>query len=551
MTTPQSIVFPNSSSFSLSELLKIIQKAGIDPLWAEVEDGLEAVIKHESPDWGQEVRYALTVDAGGAAFGRIAQQGGRFMAGDKTRNILGKIYPKYQTFTYQFERFHQKLSKTQQQAYIENAKQEYMQKNAFQKSQSILQLMGDGTGRQGLPIGLGDSDAATGATFTISDNISPLKIKLSSLNTSAGGAAQFLEGSVISIVYIDRDPANGGADSVAASAATAYPRFLSLSCSDAGTGPVTAYDAFRVVLVDQSNDAIYVVPARVTGSAGDADGTTFVQTAEWCAGGSGVVTVTPVRGRRVEFVAVGTDTVFGGTIADLALVFNGETDHYAAIIHPNYVVQNAAAAKLQLGLGWTSTTEISTLNDGVFTGLETLLMNRSNTVHNISRSNVLQYLPSLKDNGGRDLTFNSFFAFISEHHNRNRGTVTDWNLMLMNPLVEASLISLSELDRRIVEGKGVRGEDGAKMIKMGGKNYQFESHSVMRKDRVFMLAKDAVTLHDGKIEDVEVGGQKEFLSIQGGARINVVEAYATVTGEMSVQGLRRCGAIHNFKASIL
>jgi hypothetical protein len=102
-----------------------------------------------------------------------------------------------------------------------------------------------------------------------------------------------------------------------------------------------------------------------------------------------------------------------------------------------------------------------------------------------------------------------------------------------------------------MEGKGIRGEDGAKMIKMGGKTYQFESHSVMRRDRVFMLAKDAVTLHDGKIEDVEVGGQKEFLSIQGGARVNVVEAYATVTGEMSVSGLRRCGAIHNFKASIL
>ena len=550
MATPQSVVFPNSSSFSLGELLKIIQKAGIDPLWAEIEDGLEAVIKHESPDWGQEVRYALTVDAGGAAFGRIAQQGGRFMAGDRTKNILGKIYPKYQTFTYQFERFHQKLSKTSQQAYIENAKQEYMQKNAFQKSQSILQLMGDGTGRQGLPIGFGDSDTATGATFTISDNASPLKIKLSSLNTAAGGAAQFLEGSVVSFVYGDRcTDANDAAN--VATLANSVVRFLSLSCSDAGAGPTTAYDAFRVVLVDQSNDAIYVVPARVTGATGDADGTTYVQTTEWCAGGSGVVTVTPYRGRRVEFVAGATDTLFATTLVDLALFFGGETAHNSAIIHPNYVVQSQAQAKLQLGIGWTGTTEISTINDGVFTGLETLLMNRSNTVHNISRSNVLQYLPSLKDNGGRDLTFNSFFAFLAEHHNRNRKNATDWNLMLMNPLTEASLISLSELDRRIMEGKGIRGEDGAKMIKMGGKTYQFESHSVMRRDRVFMLAKDAVTLHDGKIEDVEVGGQKEFLSIQGGARVNVIEAYATVTGEMSVSGLRRCGAIHNFKASIL
>jgi hypothetical protein len=73
----------------------------------------------------------------------------------------------------------------------------------------------------------------------------------------------------------------------------------------------------------------------------------------------------------------------------------------------------------------------------------------------------------------------------------------------------------------------------------------------MRRDRIFTIANKAVTLHDGKIESVEVGGQKEFLSIQNGQRVNINEAYATVCGEMSVKGLRRCGCITNFKTSVL
>lgn len=549
MTTPQTVVFPNSSSFSLSELLKIIQESGIDPLWAEVDDGLESVINHESADWGQEVRYALTVDAGGAAFGRLAQQSGRFVPGDKTRNILGKVLPKYQTLTYQFERFHQKLSRTSQQAYIENAKQEYMQKNAFQKSFMILQMMGDGTGRQGTPVGLGASDTASGASFTLTDIYDPMKIKLGSTSTSAGCAAWFLEGSVVSFVYSDRDLNDDGTDEV--TAANGRVRFVAFSFDDAGAGTAVKYDAFRVVKIDQSEDAIYVLPARVATTAGDSDTGAYVQTSEWVASGTGAVTVTPYRGRMVDFVAVGTDTVFDAQINDLALIFGGETAHYVSLIHPLYVNQNQALAKLQLGIGWASTTEISTISDGIFTGLETLLMNTSNTVHNIARGSVQQYLPTIKDNLNRDLTFNTVFAWLAEHHNRNRKSQNEWNLMLMNPLTEASLIGLSELDRRIVEGTGIRGEDGAKMVKIGGKKYQFESHSVMRRDRVFCLAKGAFTLHDGKLENVEADGQKQFLSLSGSSRLNVIEAYATVTGEMSVKGLRRCGAIKNFKAPLL
>ena len=548
VVTPQSVVFPNSSSFSLTELLKIIQENGIDPLWAEVEDSLEAVIDHASADWGQEVRYSLNVDAGGGAFGRIAQQSGRFSPGDKTRNILGKVYPKYQTFTYQFERFHQKLSKTQAQAYIENAKQEYMMKNAFQKSFMVLQMLGDGTGRQGVPVGLGATDAATGATFTVADVTTPMKIKLGATSTSAGSSAWFLEGSMISIVYIDRDLDDNGTDEV--TAANGKVRFVSLSFDDAGAGTATAYDAFRVVKVDQEDDAIYVMPGRVTGTTGTDNGA-FTQVSEWVASGTGAVTVTPYRGRTADYVAVATDTVFGASINDLALIFGGETAHYASLIHPQYLAESQASAKLQVGLGWASTTDIATISDGVFTGLETLLLNQSNTVHNINRASVMQYLPTIKDNGGKDVTFNTLYAFLAQHHNRNRKVQTDWSTVLMNPITYSNMVALSENDRRITEGVGIRGEDGAKYIQFGGKKYQLESHSVMRRDRIFTIANKAITLHDGKIESVEVGGQKEFLSIQNGQRVNINEAYATVAGEMSVKGLRRCGVITNFKTSVL
>jgi len=52
LPTAQTVVFPNSSSFDLGELLKIIQRNGISPIWAEV-DTLDALIRKEGNiDWG-------------------------------------------------------------------------------------------------------------------------------------------------------------------------------------------------------------------------------------------------------------------------------------------------------------------------------------------------------------------------------------------------------------------------------------------------------------------------------------------------------------------
>lgn len=539
LPTAQTVMFANSSSFDLGELLKIVQENGIDPIWAEV-DTLDALIdKRGSVDWGQEIRFALNVDPGGGSVARIAQQSGRFAPGHKASNVLGKIYPKLQTITFQFERFHKKLSATQAAAYIENAKQEYLMKTAFHKSFINLQLLGDGTARQGVPAAFGASDTTSGASFSLADPDTPMKVKLSSSDTAAGSVAHFLEGSVISFVYYDE---------------SSVVRLMSLSCVDAGTATTVVYDAFRVVEVDQSGNAIYVLPVRA-GTTVAAIGS-YVYYDRWCsASATGAVTCTPLKGIRPEFPAV--DAEFGNPPGGAAGAATAIEDvltvatKYPALIHPLYVVENQTYAKLQLGIGWVSTTDIATIHDGVFTGLESHIMNKTNTIHNINRASVRQYLATIKDNGGKDLTFNTLFSFLAQNdtRNRNRKDMAKWFGVIMNPLVFSSLVSLSELDRRVVEGKGIRGEDGAKLIKFNDRNYQLDTHTSMRHDRLFSLPNKGLTLYDGKMEPVEVGSQNQFLQISGGQRINVVEAYSTMTGEFCVGMPRDCGAIHNFKFS--
>lgn len=540
LPTAQTVIFPNSSSFDLGELLKIVQENGIDPIWAEVET-LDALIdKRGDVNWGQEIRFALNTDPGGGSVARIAQQSGRFAPGHKASNQIGKIYPKYQTITFQFERFHKKLSGAgDMAAYIENAKQEYLLKTSFHKSFTNLQLLGDGTGRQGTPVSFGAADTTSGASIAIASPDTPLKVKLSSSDTAAGSVAHFLEGSVISFVYYDE---------------SSVVRLMSLSCVDAGTSTTVVYDAFKVVEVDQANNCIYLFPVR-GGTTVSAIGS-YVYYDRWCsAAASGAVTATPLKGIRPEFPS--SDSEFGnppggsGQAASAVEDFLTLSTKYPTMIHPLYVAENQAFAKLQLGIGWAATTDIDKISDGVFTGLESHIMNKSNTIHNINRAAVRQYLATIKDNGGRDLTFNTLYSFLAQNdtRNRNRKDMAKWYGVLMNPLVYSSMVSLSELDRRVVEGRGIRGEEGAKLIKFGDRNYQLDTHTSMRHDRLYCLPNKGLTLYDGQLEPVEVGSQNQFLSISGGARTNVVEAYSTITGEFCVNMPRDCGAIRNFKFS--
>lgn len=541
LPSAQSVVFPNSSSFDLGELLKIVQENGIDPIWAEV-DTLDSIInKVGDVKWGQEIRFALNVDPGGGSIGRIAEQSGRFAPGHKTSNVLGKIYPKYQTITFQFERFHKKLSSAGDMAsYIENAKQEYLMKTAFHKSHVNLMYLGDGTGRQGRPAAFGANDTTSGASFTVASPDTPLKIKLASADDAPGSVAHFLEGSVVSFVYQDE---------------SSVARLMSLSAVDAGTATTVVYDAFRVVEVNQEENAIYVFPVRA-GTTVSAIGD-YVYYDRWCsAAASGTVTCTPLKGIRPEFP--GADAEFGnptggaGNAASAIEDFLTAATKYPALIHPLYVNEDQAQCKLQLGIGWAATTDLATISDGVFTGLEAHIMNKTNTIHNINRAAVRQYLATIKDNGGKDLTFNTLFSFLAQNDNRNRGRKdqAQWNGVLMNPLVYSSLVSLSELDRRVTEGAGMRGEEGAKFIKFNDRKYQLDTHTSMRHDRVFCLPKGGISLYDGKLEAVELGSQNQFLSLNSnGNRTNVVEAYSTMTGELCVNMPRNCGAIRNFKFS--
>lgn len=530
LLSAQNVMFPNSSNFGLTELLKYVQENGIDPIWAEADLFDTIIEKVGGIDWGQEHRWALNADPGGGSVARIAQQGGRFAPGDRTRNLLGKIWPKYQTVTYQFERFMQEISGTQAAAYIENSKQEYEQKNAFTRTWFNIQLLGDGTGRLGTPAAFGASDAVSGLTFTIADPDTPLEVKMSPADTAAGSIAHLTEGMMVSFVFYD---------------AASVVRLLAFSMADAGTATTVVYDAFRVVEADQFNNRLYLLPGR-QGTTVDTIGS-YDQLGRWCsASASGVVTATTIKGIRPERPAA--DAAFADAV-NLTAFF--AATNYPAMIHPLYVNESQAYAKLQLGIGWTSATDLSIISDGVVTGLEAHLMNQSNTIHNINRASTRQYLATIKNNNAKDLTFNTLYAWLAQNatRNRKRKDFSRWSAVLFNPIVMSSLISLSELDRRITEGKGIRGEDGAKMIKFGNITYELDMHSSMRLDRVMAVAKGSFKLYDCKLTPVSVGGQNQWLTVTGGNRINSIDAYSTMIGEACLRMPRDCGAIRNFKIS--
>jgi hypothetical protein len=571
-------VFTNGT-FAQSELLKIIQENGTKVLWKEI-DALDAVVKKSDWPWGKQVTYHLTVDAGGGAFAGINLNSGYFAPGDKVSSLTGVVVPKFQTFTMQFERFMDQMTKSQAQAYINSMRLEFEQKTMFQKSFMATQLMGDGTGRIATPVGIGPNDDAVGVSrlaigaaavsaILLSNGVTaaagnaannlPIKIKMSSLDTAVGDVAHLLEGSMVSFYFADYDSNNDG--TVDANEATCVPRLLILGFGDGQAadttilvGSINYYDAFRVVKIEQENDAIYVVPGRKASlsatSPGDYVSNTDFQSVQWCPGVTftGGLYCFPVAGLTATFAAA-SNANYGTATA------NGFTNIFAPsglttatyLVHPLYVPETYALARQMLGLTWTiGTTDITQINPYIATGIETLLMEQLYVVHGINRGKVLQYLPTITNLGGQSLKFNSFFSFLAQHANRNRTLETGWNVLPMNPVVYASMISQSEQQRIITDGKGIRGEDGAKLIRFGGKTYQLEMHTAMRKNRIYLLPKDSIEMHGGTIEKVEVDGQSSFLTILNGRRVNVVESYNTVKMENLMRSPREAGAIRNF-----
>ena len=574
-----------SGTFAQSELLKIIQENGSKVLWKEV-DGLDAIVKKNEWPWGKEVRYSLTVDAGGGAFSGIDLNGGMFAPGDKVSSLVGVAVPKFQTFTMQFERFMDKMTKSQTQAYVNSMKLEFDQKTMFQKSFMNVQMLGDGTGRIATPVGIGPSDDAVGVSRTVdlngggaaatscialsantvaagnAANLSPIKIKMSSLDTAVGDVAHLVEGSVVSFYFADYDSNNDGTVDLVET--TAVPRLLILGFGDgqaadtailAGAANMATYDAFRVVKIEQENDAIYVMPGRVTSktattTVGAYTTNTDYQSASWLPGVTlaGALYCFPIAGLTAAYgtsiaLTYGTATAKGFTniFAPAALT----TAVY--LVHPLYIPNTLAMGRAMLGLGWVvGTTDITQINPYIATGLETLVMERRYVVHGVNRNKVLQYLPTVKDIDGANLKFNTFFTFLAEHFNRNRSMETDWSILPMNPIVYTSMVSQSEQQRVIIDGKGIRGEDGAKLIKFGGKTYQLEMNTTMRKNRIYLLPKNCIEMYGGTIEKVDVNGQSSFLTLVNGRRVNVIESYNTVQVENVMRSPREAGAIRGF-----
>ena len=584
-----------NAQFSQSDLLKFIQEKGSKTLW-RVVSGLDAVTKRGAWPGGKQVNYHLTVDPGALAFGGLNQTAGTFAPNDRAYGIQGFMVPKYQTFTMYFDRILGQLTDSETKAYLSHMKMEYEQKTLFQKSFMNLQQTMDGTGRVATPIGLGALNAATGASFSLANPSTLLKVKLSSLDTATGGAPYLMEGMIVSFIYPNYDVNND--DTQDATKANCSAHFLNLGFTAGGTQ--SSYDAFRVVRINHSANEVLLAPARkgapdgvyATGSgsysAWSADH--HVQQGAsanmWCAG-SGTVTVVPYIGRTLAF---GEPSVF--TAVDLGKVFNpsGTLTGASAANQPtavflcltgylptgtvDYGASNtdfstfssstytlAESGRRILGLGWDvnvdsaydPTVDVSLINPYLMTGMDTLLYNYTNKVQGIPRYSIQQILPTEKNWNNQPLTFNSLFSGIAEHVTRNRdksansSEITQFNLLQMHPLVYTSLLSLSEADRRITDEKGIRGTS-AKFINYGAKKFELDQASWMRMDRIMGLPKDGIQMYGGEIQPVEIDGQRQFMALNSSARrTNAFESYNQITCEQKIEDLRDCFWGHGFQ----
>lgn len=537
-------------SFELGELLKFVQENGSDPLWAEPEDSFEDIIKFvRKVDWGKEIHYSFCTDPGGGSMAGKAMQYGRFAPAHPTKNIKGRVNPKHQTLTFAFDNFTGELTKGNVNAYMNTIQQEMDSKNSIHKSSLMLQMLGDGTGRQGTPSGLGPNNTSSGASFAVTSNTAPLKIKMSTLAAAVGSTAWFVEGGVFSFAYVDRDLNNDGVNEVAAAAGRV--RFLAVKFTDSLGASVT-YDAFSVQAIHQSQDYIEVLPCRIL-SADPTKDSNFIQVpSEWVSGGTGPFTVTLVRGRSADGLAAATDTVFGLPLADISLFIGATLDaQQQTMLHPGYLNPSQAQARLQLGIGWTSSTEIDLISAYVPTGLHALLCDREHIMHGISRSSVLMNLPTYISNGGGELTFNTFLSALTEHTTRNRGKMADFSVLLMNPLVSASLIALSESNRIVMDREDVRGRKNRKIIQIGERTFVFEDSSCMRKDKIYGINEGSPKMYDGQMKPFSVGGVSAFPLLIEGERVDATVKHASMTCEMVLKNARSNMVIDDFKISAL
>jgi hypothetical protein len=589
-----------NSQFRQSDLLKFIQEKGSKTLW-RIVTGLDSVTKRGKWPGGKEVRYHLTVDPGALSLGGLNSVNGAFMPADRAYGIQGFMVPKFQTMTMYFDRIMSDLTDSDTKAYLSHMKMEYEQKTMFQKSFSNLQQTMDGTGRVATPVGFGSANTASGASFTLTNPSTLLKVKLSSLDTATGGAPYLMEGMIVSFMYPEYDDNNDG--TVDLTNANVNPNIMTLQF--VANGNANFYDAFRVVRINQSSNEVFLAPARK--SAPEAAAASFACYTTWSADhhvqqgasanmwcpGTGTVTVTAYPGRKLNFAAcTSTATITlqhffnpeslttGAAATTPTACFmvltgylpTGDTAYasgnvdFSAFAGGTYTL--AQGARRILGLGWDinvdsantaydPTVDVSLINPYLMTGMDTLMFNDTNMVQGIPRYSVQQILPTKKDWNNQPLTFNSLFALIAEHVTRNRekdpngGEIVQSNLLSMNPLVYTSLLSLSEADRRITDGIGIRGTS-CKEINYGTKKFELDQASWMRLDRIIALPKNAIQMYGGTLDPVNVDGQTQFMSINSSARrTNSIESYWSIAGEQCVENLRDTLFGRNYSISIL
>jgi len=595
-STIENNAFTNSQ-FRQSDLLRFIQEKGSKTLW-RIVTGLDAVTKRGKWPGGKEVRYHLTVDPGALSLGGLNSIAGAFMPADRAYGIQGFMVPKFQTMTMYFDRILGDLTDADTKAYLSHMKMEYEQKTMFQKSFFNLQQTMDGTGRVATPVGLGANNAATGASFTLTNPSTLLKVKLSSLDTATGGAPYLMEGMIVSFMYPEYDDNNNG--TVDLNKTDVNPNLLTLQF--VANGNASFFDAFRVVRINQSSNEVFLAPARK--SAPDAAATSFAAYTTWSAdhhvqqgasanmwcAGTGTVTVTAYPGRKLNFAActstatITLDHVFnpssltsGSTTNQPTAVFmvltgylpTGDTSYASGNVDFSAFAGGtttlAQGARRILGLGWDinvdsgydPTVDVSLINPFLMTGMDSLLFNDTNIVQGIPRYSVQQILPTKKDWNNQPLTFNSLFGLIAEHVTRNRekdpngAEAVQSNLLMQNPLVYTSLLSLSEADRRITDAVGIRGTS-CKQINYGTKKFELDQASWMRMDRIVSIPKDGIKMYGGTLDPVNIDGQTQFMSLNSSARRqNSFESYFSTACEMCIENLRDSMFGRGFSISIM
>lgn len=545
-----------SGNVQIADALRIIYKSGTKVLWAD-KNHFDLATKKEAWKGGKEVRMHFSLSAGGGSMGGMASERGTFARTDRARGIQGSYHAKFQTFTLGHDRMSEEMSKGDAASFISEKKREYQQKIKLHRTELAVQRLGDGTGRKCTPIGIGALNADAGASFAHTENM-PLPVKIGNGLNVAGSIAHLYEDAVVSFIFASYDEDDNGVYEL--NETNCIPRYLNVSFLNGGTR--ATYEAFRVVRYDQDTQIAWVMPGRkqVDGTTGVED---YIQQSYWVKDDSAAMTVTFRRGRTFD----GLGASVAVDMPDISGALNPAGRTPACFwIHPEFIttgnvsfggsdsnftnystttMTSAAIGRLQLGLGWTSDTQIDKISPFVVTGFETLMKNMTNTIHGIKRSKIIQMLPTAGDGLGRPLDLSMLNRWITTHVLRNEGKLPEWSTIIMNSLVYSYFEVAFMKDMKVEQTE--QGGFAAHYIIVSGKKFKLTGHPGVRHDTIFAIPDKVVTLYGMEVTPVNVGGTSTFIALDSaGRRVNAEEQYFTTYGEQVIEDLKACAFLTNF-----